>query len=242
MDGRSGRRSRPHVPPPWTSAPTSLSALRAAHNAPPISRADIQSPPLRQSSPGLRAASRGIVLHSTHPPRRRSAMTNVVRMCPITGSRTCEAAGDRCRRRRIRLHHHAQQHGSRPLAGRRGRRRRAAHRGCGFAAEATRRTAGSRPPPCASASSARALDGPLVPPVRAARPARQPRARSYALTTVHAVVGLVGVVLGVFLVIRGNQLMARGASLAGYRTAMRAAYVLYMLGDVLGVVLYVARR
>jgi uncharacterized membrane protein YozB (DUF420 family) len=62
---------------------------------------------------------------------------------------------------------------------------------------------------------------------------------TYALTTVHAVVGLIGVVLGVFLVIRGNQLMATGRSLAGYKTAMRVAYLVYMAGTVLGVVLYV---
>lgn len=62
---------------------------------------------------------------------------------------------------------------------------------------------------------------------------------SYALTTIHAVAGLIGVVLGVFLVVRGNLSMASGRSLARYRTAMRAAYVLYMAGTVLGVVLYV---
>ncbi len=62
---------------------------------------------------------------------------------------------------------------------------------------------------------------------------------TYALTTVHAVVGLIGVVLGVFLVIRGNQLMASGRSLARYKTAMRVAYLVYMAGTVLGVVLYV---
>lgn len=62
---------------------------------------------------------------------------------------------------------------------------------------------------------------------------------SYALTTVHAVVGLAGLVLGIVLVIRGNQLMAAGRSLATYKTAMRAAYLAYMAGTVLGVVLYV---
>jgi uncharacterized membrane protein YozB (DUF420 family) len=62
---------------------------------------------------------------------------------------------------------------------------------------------------------------------------------SYALTTVHAVAGLIGVILGVFIVIRGNQLMASGRSLAPYRTAMRTAYLVYMAVTVLGVVLYV---
>jgi uncharacterized membrane protein YozB (DUF420 family) len=62
---------------------------------------------------------------------------------------------------------------------------------------------------------------------------------TFALTTVHAVVGLIGVVLGVFLVIRCNQLMASGRSLARYKAAMRVAYLVYMAGTVLGVVLYV---
>ena len=38
-----------------------------------------------------------------------------------------------------------------------------------------------------------------------------------ALTTVHAVTGLVGVALGLFVVIRANQLTARGESVAGTR-------------------------
>ena len=62
---------------------------------------------------------------------------------------------------------------------------------------------------------------------------------TYAFTTVHAAVGLVGVVLGVFLAIRGNQLMASGRSLARTKPAMRVAYLVYMAGTVLGVVLYV---
>jgi uncharacterized membrane protein YozB (DUF420 family) len=63
---------------------------------------------------------------------------------------------------------------------------------------------------------------------------------SQVLTAAHTVVGVAAVVLGLVLVIRGNQLMAAGASLGGYRTAMRVAYVLYMVGAVLGVAVYVA--
>ena len=61
-----------------------------------------------------------------------------------------------------------------------------------------------------------------------------------ALTTVHAVTGLVGVVLGLFVVIRANQLTARGMSVARYKNWMRAAYVVYLLGTVLGVWVYIA--
>lgn len=61
-----------------------------------------------------------------------------------------------------------------------------------------------------------------------------------ALTTVHAVTGLIGVVLGVFVVSRANQLAARGRSLRRYKNAMRFAYVVYLLGTGLGVWVYVA--
>jgi uncharacterized membrane protein YozB (DUF420 family) len=61
-----------------------------------------------------------------------------------------------------------------------------------------------------------------------------------ALTTVHAVTGLIGVVLGVFVVVRANQLAAKGKSLRRYKNAMRTAYVVYLLGTVLGVWVYVA--
>jgi len=60
-----------------------------------------------------------------------------------------------------------------------------------------------------------------------------------ALTTVHAVTGLIGVVLGLFIVTRANQLAAKGQSLRRYRNAMRAAYVVYLLGTALGVWVYI---
>ncbi len=61
---------------------------------------------------------------------------------------------------------------------------------------------------------------------------------TYALTTIHAVVGAIGVALGVFIVIRANQLEAKGQSLTRYKTFMRLAYLLYMLGTALGVAVY----
>jgi uncharacterized membrane protein YozB (DUF420 family) len=59
------------------------------------------------------------------------------------------------------------------------------------------------------------------------------------LVTVHAVTGLIGVVLGLFVVIRANQLTARGESLARYKNRMRAAYIVYLLATALGVWVYV---
>lgn len=62
---------------------------------------------------------------------------------------------------------------------------------------------------------------------------------TYALTTIHGVVGAIGVALGVFIMIRANQLEAKGQSLSRYKTPMRIAYLLYMLGTALGVAVYV---
>jgi uncharacterized membrane protein YozB (DUF420 family) len=59
-----------------------------------------------------------------------------------------------------------------------------------------------------------------------------------ALTTAHAVAGLIGVVLGLFVVIRANQLTARGESVGRYKVWMRAAYVVYLLATVLGIWVY----
>jgi uncharacterized membrane protein YozB (DUF420 family) len=61
-----------------------------------------------------------------------------------------------------------------------------------------------------------------------------------ALTTVHAVVGVVGAVLGLFVVIRANQLAARGESAGRYKNWMRASYMVYLLATVLGVWVYFA--
>jgi uncharacterized membrane protein YozB (DUF420 family) len=61
-----------------------------------------------------------------------------------------------------------------------------------------------------------------------------------ALTTVHAVVGLIGVALGLFVMIRASQLTARGESVSRYKSWMRTAYIVYLLGTALGVWVYFA--
>jgi putative membrane protein len=61
----------------------------------------------------------------------------------------------------------------------------------------------------------------------------------YAVTTVHALVGLVGLVLGVFIVLRGNQLVPKALRFSNYKRFMRTAYALYMLAILLGVVVYI---
>jgi len=60
----------------------------------------------------------------------------------------------------------------------------------------------------------------------------------YALTTVHAIVGAIGVVLGVFVALRGNELVPKALRFKNYKAFMRPAYAIYMAGTVLGVVLY----
>ena len=62
---------------------------------------------------------------------------------------------------------------------------------------------------------------------------------SYGVTTVHALVGLVGLVLGVFIVLRGNNLVPKALRFSNYKLFMRTSYVLYSLATLLGVVVYI---
>jgi uncharacterized membrane protein YozB (DUF420 family) len=64
--------------------------------------------------------------------------------------------------------------------------------------------------------------------------------RTYALTTVHALVGALGLILGVFVALRGNELVPARLRFANYKRFMRSAYVLYMLGTLLGAVVYIS--
>ena len=61
----------------------------------------------------------------------------------------------------------------------------------------------------------------------------------YALTTVHAVVGLVGMLLGVFIVLRANKLVPKALRFKNYKLFMRTSYALYMLATFLGVIVYI---
>jgi uncharacterized membrane protein YozB (DUF420 family) len=61
---------------------------------------------------------------------------------------------------------------------------------------------------------------------------------SYAISTVHAVVGVFGLVLGLFVVLRGNDLVPRSVRFSNYKLFMRWSYALYMLGTLLGVIVY----
>jgi len=62
---------------------------------------------------------------------------------------------------------------------------------------------------------------------------------SYGVTTLHAIVGLVGSALGVFIVLRANKLVPKSLRFNSYKRFMRISYVIYMLATLLGVVVYI---
>ena len=61
----------------------------------------------------------------------------------------------------------------------------------------------------------------------------------YAVTTVHAIVGLIGILLGIFVVLRGNELVPKALRFNNYKLFMRTAYIIYMLATLLGVTVYI---
>ena len=61
----------------------------------------------------------------------------------------------------------------------------------------------------------------------------------YAVTTAHALVGSVGLLLGIFVVIRANELGPRALRFSNYKLFMRTSYALYMLATALGAVVYI---
>lgn len=62
----------------------------------------------------------------------------------------------------------------------------------------------------------------------------------FGVTTVHAAVGLLGTLLGLFVVLRGNELVPGALKFENYKLFMRPAYALYMLATLLGVTVYIA--
>jgi uncharacterized membrane protein YozB (DUF420 family) len=63
--------------------------------------------------------------------------------------------------------------------------------------------------------------------------------QTYAVTTAHAIVGIIGLVFGVFVALRGNELVPAALRFRNYKPYMRGAYALYMLGTLTGVITYV---
>jgi uncharacterized membrane protein YozB (DUF420 family) len=63
---------------------------------------------------------------------------------------------------------------------------------------------------------------------------------TYGITTVHALVGLPALFLGVFVVLRGHERVPRQLRFENYKLFMRTSYALYMLSTLIGVIAYLA--
>ena len=61
---------------------------------------------------------------------------------------------------------------------------------------------------------------------------------TYGITTVHAFIGSISLLLGVFVMLRGNQFVPKRLRFKNYKLFMRTSYVLYMLATVSGVIVY----
>ncbi len=65
---------------------------------------------------------------------------------------------------------------------------------------------------------------------------------TYGVTTVHAFIGALGLLLGVFVVLRANKVkfVPKRLRFKNYKLFMRTSYGLYMLATLIGVIVYVA--
>ena len=61
----------------------------------------------------------------------------------------------------------------------------------------------------------------------------------YGVSTLHSVVGTLAVLLGVFVVLRGHNLLPKPWRFNNYKPVMRLAYGMYMLATLLGLTVYV---
>ncbi len=61
---------------------------------------------------------------------------------------------------------------------------------------------------------------------------------AYGLPTLHAAIGLMGLLLGLFVVLRANGLVPSPLRFSNYKLFMRTSYALYMLSTVLGMAVY----
>lgn len=63
---------------------------------------------------------------------------------------------------------------------------------------------------------------------------------TYGITTIHALIGTLALLLGVFVVLRGHERVPRRLRFENYKLFMRTSYALYMLATLLGVIVYLA--
>jgi len=62
---------------------------------------------------------------------------------------------------------------------------------------------------------------------------------SYGLTTVHAVVGMGSLLLGVFIVLQGHELIPERIRIKNFKMSMRISYVFYLTATFTGVFIYI---
>ena len=63
---------------------------------------------------------------------------------------------------------------------------------------------------------------------------------TYGVTTIHTCIGAMGLLLGVFVVLRANGLMPKRLRFKNYKLFMRTSYALYMAATLVGLIVYVA--
>jgi uncharacterized membrane protein YozB (DUF420 family) len=61
----------------------------------------------------------------------------------------------------------------------------------------------------------------------------------YAITIIHALIGAIAFPFGIFVVLRGNNLVPKFLRFKNYKLFMRTAYVLYILATLAGVFVYI---
>jgi hypothetical protein len=59
-----------------------------------------------------------------------------------------------------------------------------------------------------------------------------------SITTIHAVIGTIAFLLGVFVVLRANKLVPKAWRFKNYKLFMRTSYALYMLTTLIGIGVY----
>ena len=62
---------------------------------------------------------------------------------------------------------------------------------------------------------------------------------TYGVATIHALVGLVALIYGVYVALVGNKIIPKRLRFTNYKLFMRIAYTLYMVATFLGVVVYI---
>lgn len=61
----------------------------------------------------------------------------------------------------------------------------------------------------------------------------------YAVTTAHGLIGAIALLFGLFVMLRGNELVPKSMQFNNYKLFMRWAYALYMLATLGGVIIYI---